>query len=325
MARRTHRLTWRLMLLILLLVVGTGGIVVRLVQVQIIDHEYYAAQAQEEHLHRQVVRAPRGAILDRNGFPLATSVTAFDVYVDPRSWQDAGTGREGADMLAPLIGHDADELLGAVRSQNQGDYLAARAVSAEIGLQLLEQPPPGVKLVSTGARQYPEGDLGSALLGFIGRDQEGLAGLEAGFDNELGGVASEVFFERDGLGNPIPFGRKISDEPQSGSDVYLTIDRYLQRLVERKLALEVERHQATGGSIVVMDPHTGEVLAISSYPTFRLSQLNFEDQAQAELYQLSAATDVYAPGSVMKTLTMATAIDLGLVSPGSTYMDDGEA
>ncbi|MCH8026412.1 MAG: penicillin-binding protein 2 [Chloroflexi bacterium] len=325
MARRTHRLTWRLIFLILVLMAGTAGVVARLVQVQVIDHDYYAAQAALEHLHETTVREPRGAILDRNGYPLATTTIAFDVYIDPRSWADAATAASGAEMLAPLIGREPAELIEAVVNFEQGDYLAARSVSAQAGLQLLEQPPLGVKLVETGLRFYPEGDLASALLGFLGRDQEGLAGIEAAYDIELGGVPGVIYFERDGLGNPIPFGRQLGTEPIAGGDIRLTIDRYVQRLVERTLALEVERHEATGGTIIVMDPNTGAVLAMASEPTFSLSALDLDDEAQTALYRQRAVTDVYPPGSVMKTLTMAAAIDSGLVGPGTTYLDTGVA
>ena len=325
MAQQSRRLTWRLILLMLVLLVSTGGIIVRLVQVQILDHEYYALQAEEEHLHRTVVRAPRGAILDRNGFPLATTVAAFDVYVDPRSWSNLTIARRSADVLAPLLGRSSDELIAEALQYDAGDYLAARSVSAQVGLQLFDLAPLGVRLVETSKRAYPEGDLASLLLGFIGRDQVGLAGIEASYDIELGGLATEIYFERDGLGNPIPFGESYGEEPVAGGDVRLTIDRYLQQLVEAKLALEIERHGANGGSIVIMDPYTGEVLAMTSQPSFRLSGLDLDDPEQAGLYRMRAVTDVYPPGSVMKTLTMAGAIDLGLVSPGSTYLDTGVA
>ena len=325
MARRTHRLTWRLVLLILALVLGAAGVVLRLVQVQIVDHDYYASQAEDEHLHRSVVRAPRGAILDRNGFPLATTVDAFDVYIDPRSWEDDDVALRGAAALGPLLNKQPADLITAARAQEQGDYLAARAVSADVGLQILDKPPPGVRVVDTSQRFYPEGDLASALLGFIGRDQVGLAGIEADYDVELGGSTTEVYFERDGLGNPIPFGRRIGDDPKPGGDIQLTIDRYLQRLVEAKLDAEVQKHQASGGAIIVVDPKTGEILALATRPSFKLSQLNFEDPGQADLYRNRAVMDVYSPGSVLKTITMGAAVDSGLVSPNSTYDDDGSA
>lgn len=325
MARRTHRPNWRMSVLILALALGTGGIILRLVQVQIVDHDFYAQEAQDEHLHQAVVRAPRGAILDRNGYPLVTSVGAFDIYVDPRSWKDDSAALQGAAALAPLLDREPGELIAAVRSQAEGDYLAARSVDADVGLQLAESAPPGVRTVSTSRRFYPEGNLASVLLGFLGRDEVGLAGIEADFDTELGGVPGTVYFERDALGNEIPFGRRLGDDPRPGGDVTLTIDRYLQRLVERELDSEIKAHGAAGGNIIVMDPWTGEIMAMSSRPSFQLSRLNFEDVSQADLYRNRAVTDVYAPGSVMKTITMAAAIDLGLVSPGTTYNDDGIA
>ncbi|MEX2159009.1 MAG: penicillin-binding protein 2 [Dehalococcoidia bacterium] len=324
MARRTNR-SWRLFLLITMLAVASGAVVLRLVQVQVLDHDHYKAQAADEHLEEVVVRAPRGAILDRNGYPLATSVEAFDVYIDPRSWKDDVTALRSASVVAPLLGRDAGELITSTRAQTEGVYAAARSVPAAVGLKLLDEEPSGVSVVDTSKRFYPEGDLASVLLGFLGRDQTGLAGIESDFDLELGGQPGLLYFERDAVGNPLPFGRRVADKPVPGGDVQLTIDRYIQRLVEEKLDAEIQRHEASGGTILVMDPFTGEVLALASRPSFQLSKLNFDDPGQADLFRNRAVTDVYSPGSVMKTITMSMAIDLGLVSPGTTYFDSGEA
>ena len=325
MARRTHRQSWRLLLLILALLVGVGGVVARLVQVQIIDHDYYATQAEDERLHRTVLRAPRGAILDRNGFSLVTTVDAFDVYIDPRSWGAEAVAQRAAELLAPLLDRQPAELIAATRAQERGDYLAARSVSVEVGLRTRELALPGVKMVGTSLRFYPEGDLASNLLGFIGRDQVGLEGIEASFDRELGGVPGVVYFERDALGNPIPFGRRLGDEPVPGGDLSLTIDRNIQRLAEGQLDQAIEQHEAKGGAIIVMDPKTGEILALASRPSFRLTELDLEDASQTPLFRNRVVTDAYAPGSVMKIITMAAAIDLGLVTPETTYYDSGVA
>ena len=325
MAWRSQRLTWRLMLLVLALALCTAAIVVRLVQIQIIDRDYYAAQAEDEHLHQALMRAPRGAILDRSGYPLATTVGAFDVYIDPRRWSDDATALTAAAELASLLDRDVAELIDSTRAQEQGDYLVARSVGTDIALEIIARAPAGVKTINASKRFYPEGDLASGLLGFIGTDQVGLAGIEAAFDLQLGGVPGILFFEQDGIGNPIPFGRRVVKEPVPGGDLRITVDRYLQGLVENALRDAVERNGATGGSIIVMQPYTGEILAMASLPTYRLSELDFDDESQAALYGNPAVTDVYPPGSVMKTVTMAGAIDLGLVSPDSTYFDDGYA
>ncbi len=323
MARRTHRLNWRLLLLILVLAAGAAGVVARLVQVQIIDHDYYAAQAKQEHQYQTVVRAPRGAILDRNGHPLATTVAVFDVYIDPTSWQHDATAVAAAEVLAPLLAREPPELIAAARAQEQGDYLAARSVSTDVGLKIMELTPLGVNTVDSSRRSYPEGDLAGSLLGFIGQDQIGLTGIEADYNRELGGTPGMLYFEQDALGNPIPFGRQLVEEPERGGDIRLTIDRYIQRLVEEKLDAQIEETEATGGSIIVMDPLTGEILAMASRPSFRLTQLDLDDEEQIALYRNRTITDMYPPGSVMKTITMAAAIDLGLVSPQSTYFDNG--
>ncbi len=322
MARRTNRLSWRLLVLILVLAVGALGVAARLVQVQILHHDYYERQAEEEHLHRAVVRAPRGAILDRNGHPLAATAAAFDVYVDPRSWREDAAALKGTAVLAPLLGRDPVELVWSVRSTDQGDYPAG-SVDAAKGLQLIDQAPPGVKAVETSVRYYPERDIASTLLGFVGLEQTGLTGIEHDFDEELGGVSAEVYFERDAIGNPIPFGRKVGGAPKPGGDIRLTIDRYIQRLVETKLDEAIAQHKARGGTIIVMEPKTGEILAMASRPSFKLSELNLNDRAQSDFYRNRAVTDMYAPGSLMKTVTMAAAIDLGLVTPNSTYYDSG--
>ena len=325
MARRTHRPSWRLLLLILALLVATGGVVLRLIQVQVIDHDYYAAQAENEHQHQTVVRAPRGAILDRNGYPLVTTVEAFDIYIDPRPWKKDAIALEAASVVAPLLNRGVGELIDAVRATEEGDYVAARSVSASVGLTLLDETPSGVNVVDTSKRFYPEGDLASNILGFIGRDQAGLAGVEADYDIDLGGQPGVVYFERDAVGNPLPFGKTVVEEPLPGGDVQLTIDRYIQRLVEQTLDAEIKKHEAGGGTIIVMDPYTGELLALASRPSFQLSKLNFDDPGQADLYRNRAVTDVYSPGSVMKTITMSMALDLGLANPDTTYFDSGEA
>ncbi|MGB2696064.1 MAG: penicillin-binding protein 2 [Dehalococcoidia bacterium] len=314
-----------MLLLFLALAVGTGGIVVRLVQVQILNHDSYAAQANAEHEHQATIRAPRGAILDRNGYPLATTIEAFDIYIDPRSWENDAVALSGAAEVAPLLKRDAGELIAATRAQEQGDYLAAASASASVGLKLLEEPVVGVRPVERSGRSYPEGDLASLLLGFIGRDQQGLAGVEADFDKELGGVPGTVYFERDGLGNPIPFGRRLIEKPTEGGDLQLTIDRYIQKLAEDALANSVKQHKASGGTVIVMDPRTGEILAMASRPSFKVNKLDLNDPKQAELYRNRAVTDVYEPGSLMKLVTMSAAIDSGLVTPNSTYYDDGSA
>jgi cell division protein FtsI/penicillin-binding protein 2 len=117
----------------------------------------------------------------------------------------------------------------------------------------------------------------------------------------------------------------VVEEPVPGKDVVLTIDRYLQRLAEERLAAAIEEHEAKGGTIIIMDPHSGEILALASAPSFKFSTLDLDDPNQQALLRNRAVTDLYEPGSVMKVVTAAAAIDRGVVSPDTTYIDNGYA
>ena len=323
MSRSGRRLTWRVALLALVLLAAAGGLVARLAYVQVVHHDRYLAAAQEEHLERRLVRSARGAILDRNGFPLATSIDVYDLYVDRRAWREPGAAQAVATALAPHLQQDADALLarfldnagGPIELIDAGLEFAAGQEIEKLGLA-------GVVLAGATERVYPEGDLASGVLGFLGREHTGLAGVEADLEDVLGGVPGAIYFERDGGGNPIAFGSARAEPGRPGADVRLTIDRYIQRLVENELDKQIKDHKATGGTIIVMEPKTGAILAMASRPSFRLSQLSL-DSPQLDLYRNRAVTDLYEPGSVLKVITMATAIDLDLVNPSTTYYDAG--
>ncbi len=302
-----------------------AGLVARLAYIQIIHHARYALEAQAEHLDKREIRASRGAILDRNGFPLATSIDAFDVYVDRRAWRGDARARATiiAEAMAPRLNRKPDQLLAMLLNDRDGPIaLIADGVDFDTGRDIEDLALPGVQLIQATRRYYPEGDVASGLIGFLGRDHSGLAGIEADAEDVLGGRPGAIFFERDSIGRPIAFGTSSVDPGQAGADVRLTIDRYIQRLVENELDASIKEHRASGGTIIVMDPFTGAVFAMASRPSFKLSQLSLAD-GDLSLYRNRAVTDLYEPGSVMKVMTMATAIDLGLVNPNTTYYDAG--
>jgi len=322
-SRSGRRLTWRVALLALVLLAAAGGLVARLAYVQVVHHDRYLAAAQEEHLERRLVRSARGAILDRNGFPLATSIDVYDLYVDRRAWREPGAAQAVATALAPHLQQDADALLARFLDNSGGPIeLIDAGLEFAAGQEIEKLGLAGVVLAGATERVYPEGDLASGVLGFLGREHTGLAGVEADLEDVLGGVPGAIYFERDGGGNPIAFGSARAEPGRPGADVRLTIDRYIQRLVENELDKQIKDHKATGGTIIVMEPKTGAILAMASRPSFRLSQLSL-DSPQLDLYRNRAVTDLYEPGSVLKVITMATAIDLDLVNPNTTYYDAG--
>jgi cell division protein FtsI/penicillin-binding protein 2 len=313
----------RLYLLAAVMLLAGVALTVRIAYIQIVNQEHYRAEAQNEHFGQQEIRAPRGPILDRNGYPLATTIDAFDIFVDREVWQDLDAARRAADFLGPIIGVEPEDLVNAARQEQHGLYLAYSGLDFDKGVSLHDADAPGLRVVQTTKRSYPEGDLASNLLGFVGRDHTGLTGIESDFDRELGGIPGTIYFERDSIGNRIAIGsERIGRKPKPGGAVRLTIDRYIQRLIEGELDARIASTKALGGTIIVMDPRTGAILGMASRPGFKLSQLDLANPNQS-LFRNRAVTDVYEPGSVFKTLTAAMAIDLGLVTPESTYNDSG--
>jgi cell division protein FtsI (penicillin-binding protein 3) len=325
MPQRMARVSWRLLLLGVLFCAGGLALTARLAQLQIASHGHYAVEAEDEHMGVEKIYPPRGAILDRNGYPLALTLDTYDIYINRKVWQDEKLAADGAEALSSVLGKSPQDIRAALGAETDGDALVAGSVGYDAGRKIIEMGLPGVKATATIVRFHPEGDLASALLGFVGRDQTGLAGLESDLQDELGGSAGTLYFERDSMGNPIPFGYRQLTQSKPASDVRLTIDRYIQEASEQALDAAIEKNGATGGSIIVMEPKTGAILAMASRPSFKLSQLDLTDETKMELYRNRAVTDLYEPGSVMKVVTMATALDLGLVTPDTTYEDTGMA
>lgn len=318
------RMNLRLFILAGLFVLGGVIVTARVAYVQIARTDYYQGEATNEHFGQQEIRAPRGAILDRNGYPLATTVDAYDVWINREDWQDDAAARKAAEFIGPIIGRDANELITAVRKEEDGLYLAFGGLDFEKGAGLHDADAPGLRVVLTTKRSYPEGDLASTLLGFVGRDHVGLTGIERDFDRELGGVPGTIYFERDSIGNRLQLGsERVGQKPKPGGNIRLTIDRYIQRLVEGELETQLAQTGALGGTIIVMDPKTGAVLGMASQPGFKLSQLDLNKTVDQGLFRNRAVTDMYEPGSVFKTLTASMALDLGLLTPESTYVDEG--
>lgn len=297
----------------------------RLVQLQVIEHETYAARAKAELSGSQTIYARRGAILDRNGAVLATSVETWDIYVSSRSWRDPNTAATASAELARLLKADPAALRAQVATSELVDVPIRKKVDYETGLEIVNKGLPGIIALPNTGRVNPEGDVAASVLGFIGTDNTGLAGIEAAYNEVLQGQPGKAIYERDTSGEPIPYGHYVATEPRPGEDIVLTIDRYLQQMAEERLAAAIKDHRAVGGSIIMMDPATGEILALATSPGLVFSTLDLNDPKALELLRNRAVTDLYEPGSVMKIITAAAAIDAGAVSPNTSYYDSGIA
>jgi len=315
--------TWRVWTVVAAIAAGAAILTGRLVQLQIIDHKEYAAEARLIHVSEDTLSGRRGALLDRNGYPLAGSQDSFDIMVETKAWKDGAEATESAAALGQIAGVPSEEMVAAVSAAEIYEIAVARGLSYEQAQAVRQLGLPGVRLLASSRRVYPEGNLAAQLLGFVGRDNAGLTGLEADLDAVLGGAQGTLTYERDGLGNQLAVGERREVAAQPGANVVLTIDRYIQRLAETELDKTIEKHKAQGGSIIVVQPKTGEILALASRPTADLLNPDLSDESKLALFRNRAITDIYEPGSVFKLVTMACALDLGLVGPYTPWYDEG--
>lgn len=320
---RPDQLTWRHWVIGLLTLASIAAVMVRLYQVQILNHDDYLEQAAVSRQGAATLPAPRGAIIDATGYPLATSVDTWDIYIDRFLWRDHEKALSAARGLADFMGLSPDDLYTLGTAENLGDVLVTRQMDYGRGLQLDALDFWGVRLLPSSRRIYPEGNLAGQLVGFVGRDGHGLWGIESDFDATLEGRDGWMTIERDAIGRPIAFSQQRTKDPVTGGEVQLTIDRFIQGMAEQALTEALEKYDARSGSIIVMNPYTGEILAMTSKPSVALDAVDLNDPELDALVRNAAVTDLYEPGSVLKTLTTATAIDLGLVTSESTYEDQG--
>lgn len=317
--------TWRMRAVIALFFALAAVVVVRLVIIQVVEHEHHETFA--DRTWAIETKGPRGAILDRNGFPLATSIDAWEVHVDTRLWSRSQfQPTDASRRLAELLRADESIVLSlAAQTAAAGghDALIAYGLSGALGAQIHAEALHGVQVRKTSTRRYLEGSMAAPVIGLVGRDEQGLAGLEYQLDDLLGGEAGLLVQEVDGLGNPIPFGPRAELPYQQGSSVVLTIDRNLQWIAEATLQRAVEEWDALGGHIIMMDPRNGDILALASLPTYNPMTIDLDQPESMALLRSRAASDIYEPGSTMKVVTMAAAIDAGIVSPDTTFVDTG--
>jgi cell division protein FtsI/penicillin-binding protein 2 len=315
--------TWRVWTVMAAIAAGAFIVTARLAQLQIIDHAEYAAEARLIHLSEDIVSDRRGALLDRNGYPLAGSEDSFDIMVERRAWRDPGKATAAATALGQITAVPPEQMTAAVASTEAYEIAVARGLRYDQATAIRNLDLPGVRLLAGSRRAYPEGNLAAQLLGFVGQDNSGLTGLESDLDAVLGGAKGTLTYERDGLGNELAVGKRREVSPQPGANVVLTIDRYLQRLAETELDKTIEKHKAVGGTIIMVQPKTGEILAMASRPTADVTNPDLSDESKLAFFRNRAITDTYEPGSVFKLVTMACALDLGLVGPYTPWLDTG--
>ena len=289
-----------------------GAICARLVILQIVEAPAYAAMAQNQRERTIEYTARRGAIFDRDGEPLAISVNLQTIFADPALIEDPVAV---AQALAPIIDRDYNELLAILQEDSQFEFLVRQAEPA-VTRQVKALELPGIFMRVEPKRYYPNGSLGSHLLGFADIDGKGLAGVELQYEEILKGLPGLLIEQQDPSGRALPSADFTERRPKPGRSLFLTIDKELQYFTELTLADAVEDFSAVAGTAIVLRPGTGEILAMANVPTF---DPNEPGERPEENLRNRAITDVYEPGSAYKIVTASGALEDGVVTPLSAF------
>ena len=291
-----------------------GAILYNLISLQVVHHREYSKLAAARQVVAVEIPAPRGTIFDRNGQPLAMSVPTESVSIDPMRAPDLGVASE---LLALVLHMDRADLYGkmqAAHDNHRGFLWVKRQISYEEGQNLRNLRLEWIHIQDESQRHYPKGTLAAHVLGSVDFEERGNAGIEQALDAELRGRPGQVHMLTDV--NRRGIDSQSASDMRPGTPITLTIDERLQFVAEREIAAAVEAHHAKSGSVVVMNPYNGEILALASYPTYdpNLPPQPGEDQTARQNHAISVP---FEPGSVFKVVTLSAALETTNLLPTS--------
>ena len=301
-------------------------LIIRLAVVQLGQGPELAKKAAETHFRGVPVAPKRGNIEDRQGNVLATSVSSETVYAIPAEVRQSGRTAEIAQKLAQVLGQPVDEITQRITKRSALEYVQKR-VSPEVAQTVRAMNLPGVGITEDSQRYYPNGPLAAHIIGFAGIDNQGLEGIELTRDKELKGTPGSVEVEFSANGTELPEANRMYLAPKPGNTVRLTIDKNIQAFAERELQkiMSGQGQNMNGqipksASILVMDPNTGEMLAIATLPSFDPNHYQDYDQS---VRRNIAIQNGYEPGSTFKIITLAAALEENKIKPQEHFFDPG--
>jgi cell division protein FtsI (penicillin-binding protein 3) len=307
---------WRIRIIGGLMLGSLAVVTARAAQLQLVEGARYVEAAERQSTISSRIHAKRGVIQDRHGAELAITVDVDTVYAEPRRVEDPAGA---AKLLAPILSMSERSLRQKLSSDRAFTYLSRR-VDAATALKVRNLKLRGVGIQPEPKRFYSNVALASHVLGFTGWDGVGKAGIERMFDGDLRGKSYEVPTLRDAFGNQVFAEGFVPQSVLEGADVRLTIDRAIQHAAEEALAEAVTTNKAKAGVAIVMDPYNGDVLAMSSYPTFNPNNLG---KSSPEDRLNRAVSAVFEPGSTLKMVTIAAALEEGVLTPMDTIDCEG--
>ncbi|CAB4916877.1 MAG: penicillin-binding protein 2 [Actinobacteria bacterium] len=293
-----------------------GAFAARLIELQAVKGQALAGQALDQRLRTVTLPALRGSIVDAKGAILAATVESRDVTADQTMIVDP---RAAAIQIAPILGIDAKALTTRLTGQRRF-VVVEKGITPETWRRIEALGIPGIIGAPSSRRIYPADDLAANVVGFVGAEGSGLEGIEYAFDKQLAGTEGTTTYERGSGGNAIPTAEQTKVDATSGVDIRLTIDRDIQYIAQQVLAEKVRKSQSDSGTVVVMDPRTGQILALATEPTFNANEAS---SAPADQRGNRALRDAYEPGSTSKVMTLAAVINEGASNINATFKVPG--
>jgi len=301
----------RIRLFLATLTLVFAGLVVRATWLQGVRAESLSSLGRTQHRENVTIPAGRGTIYDRKGVELALGERATTVYANP---MQVAKPRAAAIAASRALGLDADRLYPTLADRSRGFVYVARQADPAQASALQRLKLPGLGFYAEERRSYPQRSVAAQVLGYVGIDGNGLAGLELQFDDELAGRPGKETLVKDPRGRVIDVQEEKAEVP--GRDLYLTLDHSIQSNAEEVLRATVRKWGAKSASAVVLDPRTGSILAMAVQPGY---DANRYPSAPRDLQRNRAVTDTYEPGSTYKLVTVAAALSEGLVSPSTRF------
>ena len=301
----------RLVLVLLVLVCASVGLIARAIDLQVIRKQFYQDQGDARFLREVPIPVSRGTIYDRNGVPLAVSTPVVSIWANPSELLDHA---DQIPKLAKALDVNPDDLIKRLKERSDREFVyLRRQMSPEAAQDVLNLGIPGVNSQREYKRYYPSGAVIAHVLGFTNIDDRGQEGLELAYDSWLAGKPGMKRVIRDRLGRTVEDVEQVR-APVPGHDLTLSLDSRLQYLAYSALAQAVEKHHAASGSMVILDPRDGEVLAMVNVPSYNPNAL---DGSEPAARRNRALTDVVEPGSTMKPFTISTALESGKWTPAT--------
>jgi len=296
-------------------------LVLRIGYLAFIKSDWLMEKAESQWTQDSLIAAERGSILDRNGNVLATSANADTIVLHPTQIKDA---QEVAEKLSGLLDLTYDYVLERAQNTSKQEVWLKRQVDRDVANEIRELDLAGVDFVVDVKRYYPNNDFMTQVLGFTSIDGEGQEGIELKYNKYLKGQDGRIVTETDAKGNELLFGKEVVVEAEDGYDLYLTVDEVIQSYLEQALEEALETNDAKSAQGIVMDPDTGEILAMAVTPDYDLNDVPRDDlSVLQELSRNKLITDMYEPGSTFKIVTTAAALDSGAIDTNTTFYCPG--